>query len=533
MKHLFQFISICLAITQMLLCSACANGKNSLEPFSEELSLKPLTAEEDSLLSYNPDRGFRSGVAFYLGDIVKLGSSSAINNKIYELLNNYVFSLYDNTEVVNVNYNLAAYNKDEVLPTEVTEAFKYVCETLRTKGYKQSINFVYNSTYHIAWTTSEEAKKNVESVCASEDIILSHINQLSEYVSEYKDTVYSIMGGFIGFSGDMAESSQYPPVNRLTVMKAIIEKLVVPNDVYFLIRDPLHKYELEKESPDYPYLSKISFVNKAMFGEQTKSGWNSGGYQKGNPENKEVDAWEYVTKQALYAPNDGELFPNSNLIGKQSYPVARLVTGIDVIKECAHHGMTTMGFWNGYYEVNRATESPAIMDLWQTEQITEEILKENNIIYDPDWFKDSSGNTVGRNAFEFIRDHLGYKLSATKGSVSSNGDEISSSLSLKNYGFSAAFNLTGGFAILDSKFEAVTEVDIGEPSKWYSHNPEDPYSTDVLEHIIEAKLPIPQKTGKYYIAFYLQNTMGEGAVLSNSDIAFENGYNILYEFEVK
>lgn len=532
MKTLLRLTAIILSLVIILAAVGCSKN-NEIEAFNADLGFLPLTSDGDGLLTYNPDRGFRSGTGFSLGALAELGTREKITDEVFKNLDNYVFKLKDNTKVINLGYSLTDFNKTEKLPEEALLAFRVVGDILRQKGYKQSVNFVYNSSYHVAWTTSEEARKNTESVCASEDIMLAHIEQLAPVLSEYKDTLFSVMGGFIGFSGDMAESSQYPPVNRNTIMKAVIEKLAVPNNVYYLIRTPAHKEELAKEFPDYEHLDKISFVNKSMFGEQTKLGWHSGGFQKGNPEKFEVDWWEYVTDNALYAPNDGEVFPNRNLIGKQSYPSPRIMTGLEIILECAHHGMTTMGIWNGYYEVNRATESPAVMDLWQQQEITPEILDENRIVYDPAWFTDDSGSAVWRNTFEFIRDHLGYKLSAVSGSVGSDGENVDVSLTLKNYGFSAAFNLESGFAILDENYNEITSVKAGEPDKWYSHDPKDYTSTKVLEYNISGKLQAPIETGKYYVAFYLKNTMNDGAMLSNRDLAFENGYNILYDFTVQ
>ena len=532
MRNFMRLLSLALAIVLLCLSVGC-NGKGGFEAINADLAFLPLTSDGDNMLAYNPDRGFRSGAGFSLSSLANLDTEEAMNDAIYKILDNYVFKLNDNTKVINIGYGLTEFNKTEKLPDKALLAIRLIGNFLRQKGYKQSVNFVYNSSYHVAWTTSEEAKKNIESVCASEEIMLSHIDQIAPVLSEYKDTLFSIMGGFIGFSGDMAESSQYPSVDKNKVMKAIMEKLVVPNDLYYLIRSPEDKYNFEKAYPDYSENYRVSFVNKSMFGEQTKPGWNSGGYQKGNPEKTDIDWWEYVTERALYTPNDGEVFPNSNIIGKQSYPSPRIMTGLEIILECAHHGMTTMGIWNGYYEVNRATESPAVIDLWQEQEITSEILDEHKIIYDPNFFLDDEGNTVWRNTFQFIREHLGYRLSATAGSVGIEPEKVSVSLDLKNYGFSAAFNLVSGFAILDEDYNEVSSVNVGEPYKWYSHNPDDPESTEVLNHNISASLETPTESGKYYVAFFLKNTMNDGAMLANRDVRFENGYNVLWNFEIK
>ena len=90
-----------------------------------------------------------------------------------------------------------------------------------------------------------------------------------------------------------------------------------------------------------------------------------------------------------------------------------------------------------------------------------------------------------------------------------------------------------GFALLNSKYEPISSVAVGDPEKWYSHNPEDETSTDVPEYTIDGKLNLPSDKGKYYIAFFIKNNQNDGAMLSNRDMKFENGYNILCEFEIK
>ena len=99
--------------------------------------------------------------------------------------------------------------------------------------------------------------------------------------------------------------------------------------------------------------------------------------------------------------------------------------------------------------------------------------------------------------------------------------------------FRSAFNLVSGFAILDEDYNEVSSVNVGEPYKWYSHNPDDPESTEVLTHNISASLETPTESGKYYVAFFLKNTMNDGAMLANRDVRFENGYNVLWNFEIK
>ena len=183
------------------------------------------------------------------------------------------------------------------------------------------------------------------------------------------------------------------------------------------------------------------------------------------------------------------------------------------------------------------------MKRWiEKESITPDILDANGIIYDPNWFVDVDGDAIHRNPYEFLRDHLGYKLvaenSTLKGDLGRLG-KLTVDMTFKNYGFAAPFFLEAGFAVLDSKYNVVSSVAAGEPDKWISL-PADYYTTerkssvqaDVLTHNVSAELELPEAEGTYYIAFYLKNSMDDYAMLSN-DLPFEgDGFNILHTIKI-
>ena len=221
---------------------------------------------------------------------------------------------------------------------------------------------------------------------------------------------------------------------------------------------------------------------------------------------------------------------------------------MEVILQMAHHRFTTLSSWHTLGEATSGTNTADtnVMIRWiELERVTPEILEANGILYDPNWFKDENGNTITRNPYEFIRDHLGYKLVAESSNLSGKLGRLGKlkvDLSLKNYGFAAAFMLESGFAILDSKYNVVSTVKAGEPDKWYNLAP-DYYVTerkssaqgDVLTHKIEAELDLPEASGTYYVAFYLKNTMNDFATLSNDpeSIPFKGeGYNILHTIQI-
>lgn len=513
-----------------------------MKTLNKVINYSPMTASQDGLLDANPDRGYRTEFVFRIEETAKAGVNydwrtvfaDRSEEEIKETFNK-IFELYfpEDTDPVNnlflVYVYLTAYYKSDISASalDVLEIFFKMC---RERKVKSMLRFCYNWSYAKDYRVSDENKQKLASECADQDTILKHIQQLKPVISEHADTIHTISNGFVGYVGEWAKPYQYPVVDYPTVMKAIVENLCVPNGLFFSNREPAYKNELILADPSYKYLGYISHNNDAMYGEQANKDWYSGDYQLGRPE------WQQVIDEGAYTPQDGEMFTLSAVIettfGRTYNP--RVPTGLQMILECAHHRHTSMSNWHCYLEAmdpNGRLYNDNIMLNWQKrENVIPELLDFNRVIFDPNWFVDDEGKKVLRNPYQFIRDHLGYRLVAQEATVGIS-DNISVELKLKNFGFAAAFNLESGFAILDEKGDVISEVKAGEPHKWYSHDPENYLSTEVLEHTVSAELGGVSEKGTYYVAFYLRNTMGIYAALSNK-VERLNGYNILYTFEV-
>lgn len=492
------------------------------------LSFSPLTANYDSLLDNNPDRGYRTELVLYIKEQKSSDddprtayindSESEIRKRVEKVFNIYFKQQYSTNKTFLAYIYITDFRDDDISKAApVLEMFFKVC---RERKVKSMLRFCYNNSYAKNYAVSQENKDLLASECADEATILKHIKQLKPYISKYKDTIHTISSGFVGFVGEWAYSYQYPHVDYATVMKAIVEELCVPNNLYFSSRSPSYKEMLDK---DYKYRDYVSHNNDAMYGEQTRLNWNSGNYQYGHSNGW----WDYVTREGAYTPQDGEMYTNDAL-----YKYGMLPKGLEIILECAHHRHTSMSNWHGYLE---ALSRDNIMSRWiNSETVTTSWLDSKKIIYDPNWFVDNNGNSVKRNPYEFLKDHLGYRLSAVGGHVKgecSKGSPINIELNLKNYGFAAAYMLSSGFAILDSNFKEVASVKAGNPEKWYSHAPNNSATSTVLTHTVNANIKLPSKSGKYYVAFYLKNTMNDRARLSNK-LSFQNGYNVLFSFNL-
>ena len=527
MRRTFRVISLLLAFVMTLLAfGGCKEKKettqNAVEiSFSEEYSPAPINASYKNkvVFMYNPDRGFRVHNVIRVKDIVDyIGDEETLEKRVKQIFDGYTGRVTEPWSITYAYIYLTPWHLEE-LPNEALVAVEGIFKYARKNKIKLMASFCYNDNYVLYYGQSEEAKQQLASECADEATILRHIDQLAPIIAEYKDCCFTIKNGFIGYVGEWAEPYQYPPVDYNVITKAIVDKLCIPNGLYFSHRLPEYTESVKKRYPDWDGWKYIGWNNCAFCGEQ-KKGWGSAGFELDD----KAGWWDYVSEHAAYAPNGGELYP-TNIHDDRGWNV----DGKEAILELVHHRFAYFSFFHGRYDVEPGRMN--IMDNWEHQEITKDWLDSKGIIYDPNWFLDANGNTVSRNCYEFIRDHLGYKVVAENVKFNAADGKIKVDMSLKNYGFAAAFNMTSGFAILNEKYEVVSEIEAGDPETWYSHDPENWKSTTVLTHNVSGELEAPTASGTYHIAFFLKNPHGVGAQLSN-DVQFEKECNIIYSFEV-
>ena len=287
------------------------------------------------------------------------------------------------------------------------------------------------------------------------------------------------------------------------------------------MRLPKYKNQLKTKT----YYDRIGIENDSIFGKvpaNTPGISGTGGLDDGS------EQWKQLVKEAAYTPQEGELYWNSWLIQNKVN-----VDGYKTIEQLSEHRFTTLSIHHSYLDMANRDESQ--IGSWKKLSIMAGWLKAKGITYDPNWFKNADGKNVSRNVFEFIRDHLGYRIAAQKISVSGSGkpkSDLQIEMSLKNYGFSAAFNMKSGFALLDDQGAVVSEVLCGEPEKWYNRNPDDYSDYSSPEYSLSCNLKLPEKSGRYRVAFFLKNDGGQYAHLANH-VLFINGYNVLHTFDIQ
>ena len=488
------------------------------------------------------------------------------------------------------------------LPAGVLDALDYFFKYCAKVGAKANFRPSYNTFTQNAYLSQniigyQQFKNNVESECADEATMIAHIKQMAPIVAANKDAIHNISSGWIGFGGEMAAGYQYPPVSYKNVITAVIKNFCIPNDLYFSSRSSNYymnivngveavegynsgnldlKYGLTADAEwAEKYAKWCGFNNDAFFGDQNFADWGSSNYY-------DVDNPNFDNDNAIahIAPNDGEMYTN----GSHVYNITvdangvyhwigdgttatdnKIPTPMEAIRELAYHRYTDFSQWHAYLDNINTKGTTTVMELWQdhdaqwvfegevdsianggyfnaeeraaeiTKPVTKADLEANGILYDPAYF--ASTDTV--NAYEFIRDHLGYRLVAQDVKVDYNeskSDKVNVTVNLKNYGFGAAFNMESTLAIFDTEGNLVQQIKAGDPSTWYNLAP-DYYTVertssaqgDALIHSVSAGFD-SLKDGTYYVGIKLANSAGTVARLANDVELNEQGYNILGHF---
>lgn len=463
-----------------------------------ERSYTTLNAENNSLLDFNPNRGLRGIIEFY--------HFNYTDDEIYTHLQNDLdkFSKYTACST----YVLYLYPGDYLgakLPDEFFETTQKIFDFLRENQIQILLRFAYYdvNTFNKRTPTTEE--------------LMLHINQLAEngIIERNKDIIHVFQAGFIGKFGEW--HSDEPRADRSLIVNAIIEKLL-PEGISLQLRNPRYREFISEENFNKVTLS---FNDDAFFGIQNGTELGNQDYSVG------LEPWEYQKNNAYNAPNDAELYYWSQFTNEMGF----FPDGYACVLGAAEHHLTTLSANNGY--LDQGPFKDGAMVRWKNQPVTEKWLNENGLAYSENWFKSAAGETVERSVFDYLRDYVGYRLSAQKLSVKKSGEsKIQVELTLQNHGLSAAFNITSQLVILDQDGNEVASVEAGNPAEWYTTDPTDYNNRKQLDHTITAQLELPQKSGEYRLGLKLLSKGGATARLDNKT-EFSNGCNILHEFSIE
>ncbi|MFC1713772.1 DUF4832 domain-containing protein [Candidatus Poribacteria bacterium] len=372
-------------------------------------------------------------------------------------------------------------------------------DNLRKRGLKAVLRFAYEKT------TNKSSGPELQD-------ILRHIDQLAPLIRKNTDVIFVMQAGFVGAWGEWHSSAHGLESDHSTLAAIIARVLdVLPADRMTQVRVPKYKrWVLEQPilggrhqvidgqtaHTDTP-AARIGFNNDGFLAGDTCGGTWPESPHFSNPGNPEFD---YMTDESPYVAIDGELFW-ADQGGK--------IEGLRAAIRMRLHHYSSFSLAHSYSE----KEGPLFsIDDWVQTPLTAEDVRAAKLPLSDGYFKDASGNQAPRTQFEYIRDHLGYRIEmqrATFPNIMQVSGELTVEAELINRGFSTIHNPRQVYFVLIDTNGRVVQFPVkdADPRKWQPHEPGDE-SYEPLTHkiSIRAQLPDSLEPGWYQLGLWMPDS---------------------------
>lgn len=358
----------------------------------------------------------------------------------------------------------------------------------RNCGVKFLLRFAYESNRSSPGPTS--------------DRVLSHIDQLREIIHKNIDVIYVMQCGFVGLWGEWHTSVhglESDSGKSSAILRSALEML--PSGRFTQMRRAKYKKNNLEALKAFEEISsstafgdkpaaRIGFFNDGTLANSCDGGtWPDAPFSThGNPE------FDYVCREAPYMPVDGELFWTGH--GE------RFIAGLTAAERFCLHHYTTFSYVHGFHKLDKDNVEWVIDD-WQKQELPEKVLKDRRLPVSDSYF-----DAAPRTSFEYIRDHLGYRIevqSAEWPRTAWPDDEIKFSLSLINRGFSTFINVRRPFFTLIGTSGQIIEIPTeADCRSWQPYKPGDPERKPPT-HKVSASIKLPQgiSPGEWQVGFWL------------------------------
>lgn len=436
---------------------------------------------EDIAPLRNPGRGFHVESNFLLQ---KSGGEYKMYNP-YVYTDDGVFTETDPATVYGSRLNLYGdYDRDSItlvqqyiymtpwisedLDDTAMGLTKEILDAVKSAGLQTILRFAYS------YDRENSLAGNV-----TLEMVKKHISQLSStgIFTDYKGTVATLQGGFFGDWGEWAGADD---TNRKGVMDALLE--VFPEDYSLEIRYPADKKRL-----GYCDNSDMS----------SRIGYNNDYFTAGT--HAMASGNDYVGDDYTQVENEAAEY-NFYICGELpqqeggTWGLEELLPLPDVLRTLKEHRYSALDVSQNY-NLNIAN--------WKMQSVTADLLRSYEILFDESYFYDDQGNEVARSFFDFVRDHLGYRLNLDgTSSVTAAAGTLEYNLSLTNTGFATVVNPKDVYIVLiasDGTVAQKIQVET-DPRDWV------PYTTDPLNadvHELKGSASLSVGSGTYKVGIWM------------------------------
>lgn len=449
---------------------------------------------------YNPERGFRLEVALDVTEknyVWEPEKYPDITSYLEEEAAKYAS---DSISLVQTYFYLTGAVGKE-LTEEDFNTMNIFFDKLRELEKKAVLRFAYETQFMGRAATGP----------TQEDII-RHTEQLKPFLEKNKDVIQVVQAGMIGAWGEWHSSFhglEGSDETKRTILQHICR--MTPTDRYVQIRVPEYKNLLDPASADY---QRVSFHDDFIVIKKHR--WD-GGMSEGTP------AYEQIVRESPFLPVDGELpWGTWSMNEDPDNPEAGwIIDGPQTARRLFLQHFTSLSAIHNYKEKN--TKDKYSMMYWKETPVSEAFLRENCMPVSDGYFIKKDGSAVERNAFDYIRDHLGYRLelqtlTAPERLIPGKSQPVE--ITLINRGFSTLFNEhTVSLVLINEQNELCYAIQTdANVHDWQPYEPYDTNYTPLL-HKIQTNLSIPETLpkGTYRLGLWISD--GSEKLKNNSRYA--------------
>ncbi len=409
----------------------------------------------------------------------------------------------EKTKLTQLYFYLTDYLKTQI-PDRAFRNMQTVFDELKKRGYKVILLFAYRYDDTCPYETYDDIKR--------------HLVQLKPFLQKNESLIYAFQAGFLGLWGEWHHSGLDNSLfHRQIVIRDILQ--AIPANKKVQVRETIYKTNAAgfiRRSSNSPLL-----YHPLSTEEYNRIGFQNAYFVLDQGPHADFDyRWpdkDYfmVEKEAISTVVDGEMPYNGNGPYDFNLVASGNNGGWQAAKRMRVHAHSTFSVVHNY-NLNIAA--------WKKQLISPAHLISDQVTVTDDYFTDQAGQQFSRTAYEYIRDHLGYRFQlkgATLPTTVNRGDSARFSISLKNFGFTALINKRPVYLVLIDEQNQVTEFLTGtDPRKWLPPNVSSNQSYTV-NHTILINNGLPP--GTYKIGIWMPDDSKELKYDSRYAIRFANG----------
>jgi hypothetical protein len=402
----------------------------------------------------NPERGFRLEHIMKASDLLNPYHKINYANSMATLIKKDESNYAEKTKLTQLYFYLTDYMKTKI-PDHAFRNMQAILDEIKKTGYKVILLFAYRYDESCQYETYDDIKR--------------HLSQLKPFLQKNESLIYAFQAGFLGLWGEWHHSGLDNSLfHRQVVIRDILK--AIPHGKKIQVRETIYKTNAAgfiRRNTNSPILyyplsteeyNRIGFQNAYFVLDQgANAHWD---YRWPD------DDYFMVEKEAPLTVVDGEMPYDGN--GQYTFNMIAWGNqgGWQAVKRMKTHAHSSFSVVHNY-KINIAA--------WKKQFLSPAQFYNNKMSITDDYFVDKLGREVSRTAYEYIRDHLGYRFQlkeATIPATVNRGDSARFSIQLKNFGFAPLTNKRSVYLVLIDEKNQVSEfLTPSDARKWLPANP--------------------------------------------------------------